>query len=149
MKYTVSKRFGPYSCAFRQWKAESHCRHLHGYGLTFIVTFEADELDERNWVIDFGGATMKAIKRYMEEFIDHVTIVARDDPARWLLFELQKFDAIKVNIRDLIGCEAFAQDLLEYIAYMAIPVDPAAQGRVSVVSVEVREHENNGVTVYA
>ena len=38
-----------YSTAFRQWRSKSHCKYLHGYSLSFKVTFEG-ELDERNWV---------------------------------------------------------------------------------------------------
>ena len=28
---------------------------VHGYSLQFKFTFGASELDERNWVVDFGG----------------------------------------------------------------------------------------------
>ena len=54
MKYRVIKTYGNetgLSCAFRQWKATSHCSLIHGYALGFEVTFEASELDKRNWVI--------------------------------------------------------------------------------------------------
>ena len=43
------------SAAFRQWRAESHCRFMHGYSLEFGFVFGAHELDENNWVVDFGG----------------------------------------------------------------------------------------------
>ena len=45
-----------FSCAFRQHRADSHCRLVHGYALAFHFEFEATELDVRNWVVDFGGA---------------------------------------------------------------------------------------------
>ena len=44
-----------HSCAFRQWKADSHCNLIHGYALQFELTFGSDKLDNRNWVVDFGG----------------------------------------------------------------------------------------------
>ena len=54
-KYISTKVFDGFSCVFRQWKAETtHCRYLHGYGVSFKLWFEG-ELDERNWVWDFGG----------------------------------------------------------------------------------------------
>ena len=28
---------------------------VHGYSLGFKLVFECDSLDERNWVMDFGG----------------------------------------------------------------------------------------------
>ena len=55
MSYRSTKVFDGFSTVFRQWKAEgTHCRFLHGYGISFKVTFEG-ELDNRNWVWDFGG----------------------------------------------------------------------------------------------
>ena len=50
--YKSSKGF---SCCFRQWKADSHCKYLHGYSLEISIQFEALNLDKRNWVVDFGG----------------------------------------------------------------------------------------------
>ena len=51
------------SCCFRQFKANSHCQYLHGYSLEISVEFEAKNLDERNWVVDFGG-----LKKFEQEF---------------------------------------------------------------------------------
>jgi len=54
-KFQSSKVFDGFSTVFRQWKAKTtHCRFVHGYGISFKVYFEG-ELDERNWVWDFGG----------------------------------------------------------------------------------------------
>ena len=53
--FKSSKLFDGFSTVFRQWKAKgTHCRFLHGYAISFKVDFEGD-LDERNWVWDFGG----------------------------------------------------------------------------------------------
>ena len=53
--FISTKVFDGFSCVFRQWKADgTHCRFLHGYGVSFKVWFQG-ELDERNWVWDFGG----------------------------------------------------------------------------------------------
>ena len=63
-KYQSSKVFDGFSTVFRQWKAETtHCRFVHGYGISFKVYFEG-ELDERNWVWDFGG--MKRAKTLID-----------------------------------------------------------------------------------
>ena len=54
-KFQSSKVFDGFSTVFRQWKATTtHCRFVHGYGISFKVYFEGD-LDDRNWVWDFGG----------------------------------------------------------------------------------------------
>ena len=41
-KHQSSKVFDGFSTVFRQWKAENtHCRFLHGYGISFKVYFFA------------------------------------------------------------------------------------------------------------
>ena len=66
-KFQSSKVFDGFSRVFRQWKATTtHCRFVHGYGISFKVYFEGD-LDERNWVWDFGG--MKRAKTKQGTFL--------------------------------------------------------------------------------
>ena len=87
MKFQSTKLFDGYSACFRQWKADgTHCKYLHGYAISFRVWFEG-ELDERNWVWDFGGmkranSTILGMspKEYFAWLLDHTTIVAEDDP---------------------------------------------------------------------
>ena len=44
------------SCAFRQWRAtHSHCSKLHGYQLKAKFWFSGSSLDDKNWIVDFGG----------------------------------------------------------------------------------------------
>ncbi len=86
-KFQSTKVFDGFSCVFRQWKAEgTHCRFLHGYGISFRVWFEG-ELDERNWVWDFGDMKRAkgkiddmSPKEWMDYMFDHTLIVAEDDP---------------------------------------------------------------------
>ena len=65
---------------------KSHCKFLHGYGVSFKVWFEG-ELDERNWVWDFGGmkrakGTIDGMnpKAWMDYMFDHTMLIAEDDP---------------------------------------------------------------------
>ena len=81
MAYQSTKTYGNdrgFSCAFRQWSADSHCNLIHGYSLGFKFVFEAQELDERNWVYDFGNC--KWIKAWLEENFDHTLAVDIKDP---------------------------------------------------------------------
>jgi 6-pyruvoyltetrahydropterin/6-carboxytetrahydropterin synthase len=82
MKYQSHKTYTHaegWSCAFRQWKADhSHCHYLHGYALQVELTFEAEALDHRNWVVDFGG--LKGLKKVLQSVFDHTTLIAEDDP---------------------------------------------------------------------
>tara|TARA_R110002012_G_scaffold120660_2_gene270099 strand:+ start:100 stop:540 length:441 start_codon:yes stop_codon:yes gene_type:complete len=139
MTYRVTKTYGNergLSCAFRQWRAESHCRLIHGYSLGFKLVFEAETLDERNWVYDFGD--MGFVKEFLEDNFDHIMMIASDDPRKQDLYNL---DGI-AEIRELpvVGCEAFA----EYVySYVNNEVKRQTDGRVELVSVECFEHGAN------
>ena len=56
------RQIGP--VAYRQWRAQSHCNLIHGYAMSFHFEFEADTLDARNWVTDFGG--LKPLKEKLD-----------------------------------------------------------------------------------
>jgi len=139
MTYRVTKTYGNergLSCAFRQWRAESHCRLIHGYSLGFKLVFEAETLDERNWVYDFGD--MGFVKEFLEDNFDHIMMIASDDPRKQDLYNL---DGI-AEIRELpvVGCEAFA----EYVySFVHNEVYHQTDGRVELVSVECFEHGAN------
>lgn len=130
------------SCAFRQWKAKSHCNRLHGYALVFEFEFECYELDDVNWVVDFGG--LKGLKGLLEDAFDHKTLVAEDDPelATFTLMALKEI--IDIHVVEAVGCEKFA----EYTAIITQQwlKDAGYGDRVSVRSVKVSEHEANSAT---
>jgi len=55
LKFISTKVFDNYSIAIRQHKAQhSHCKLLHGYAIEFKIWFTSDNLDEMNWIVDFG-----------------------------------------------------------------------------------------------
>ncbi len=146
MPYLSTKTFGPergFSCAFRQWRAHSHCRFIHGYALGVKLTFGASELDGNGWVVDFGG--LKPLQTILEDTFDHKLLVAQDDP--WLS-EFQKMSersgahaAVDLIVVPRTGCEAFAQMIYEVADQWLI--DAGFGPRCWVVSVEVSEHGAN------
>ena len=81
-KYLSTKTYGTdrgLSCCFRQWRAtHSHCSLIHGYSIGIKLIFESETLDEKNWVMDFGG--LKAFKEWADWQFDHTMCVALDDP---------------------------------------------------------------------
>ena len=78
-KYISTKTYNQIApVAYRQWRADSHCRFIHGYGLSFHFEFECDTLDARNWCFDFGG--LRPLKDFLEDHFDHCFILAQDDP---------------------------------------------------------------------
>ena len=146
-KYVSTKLFDGYSCVFRQWKAEgTHCRFLHGYGISFRVWFEG-ELDERNWVWDFGG--MKRAnghidgmnpKAWMDYMFDHTTIIAEDDPYLESFKIASDMDIIQLRIIPAVGAEQFARYIYEKLNTF---VQEETNGRVKVSQVEFMEHNKN------
>ena len=139
--YYSTKTFGNdrvLSCAFRQWRATSHCNQIHGYSLGFRFIFEADKLDDRNWVYDFGNT--KWIKTYLEEAFDHTTAVAADDPHLNLFRAMDDAGVLTLRIFSAVGCEKFAEIVYTDIAPQ---VADETQNRVRLKSVEVFEHGSN------
>ena len=145
MKFTSNKVIDLGSAAFRQWRStHSHCQYIHGYNLTANITFEADELDERNWVADFGG--LKDLKKTLEHTFDHKLVVAADDPQLDLLKLLDESGVAQVIVlQDGVGCEKFAEFVLKTADTF---IDEATDGRVRVKSVQINEHDKNFATCH-
>ena len=145
MKFTSNKVINLGSAAFRQWRStHSHCQYIHGYNLTADITFEAEELDERNWVADFGG--LKDLKKTLEHTFDHKLVVAADDPQIDLLKLLDESGVAQVVVlQDGVGCEKFAEFVLKTADTF---VDELTDGRVRVKSVQINEHDSNFATCY-
>ena len=126
------------SCAFRQPTATSHCRFLHGYRLTAKFWFEADSLDENNWVVDFGG--LKELKTILQTQFDHTTCVSRTDPKITVFKQMRDSGLCDLRVMDGVGIEKFA----EWCYGTADEhVQQLTNGRCRCVKVEVFEHENN------
>ena len=147
MKYQSTKLFDGFSTVFRQWKAnETHCKFLHGYGISFKITFEG-ELDGKNWVWDFGG--MKRAKNkidgftpkmWMDYMFDHTTLVAEDDPFLEGFKKMDAQDIIQLRIIPATGAEQFAKFIFNKINDF---VQVETKGRVRVTQVEFKENEKN------
>jgi len=146
-KFQSSKVFDGFSTVFRQWRATTtHCRFVHGYGISFKVYFEGD-LDERNWVWDFGGMKRaktlidgKSPKAWMDYMFDHTLIVAEDDPELNAFKQMDAAGVAQVRVIPATGAEKFA----EYI-YTKLNdfVKTETEGRVRVTKVKFAEHGKN------
>ena len=150
--YQITKKWGPFSCAFRQPNAigYSHCQYVHGYGLTVEATFTSYTLDKRGWVIDYGG--LKPIKAKIEEMIDHKTIVSRRDPDLDFFLEGEKRGIFQLTYMDNFSCEHVARFLHQYISQWLEFTYKSSQAHFSpcsslkVDSVKVNEHWANSAT---
>mgnify|MGYP001061146475 FL=1 len=146
-KFQSTKVFDGFSTVFRQWKAETtHCRFVHGYGVSFKLTFEG-ELDDRNWVWDFGGMKRAKTlidgmqpKAWMDYMFDHTFIVAEDDPFKESFLQMDKAGVAQVRVIPATGAEKFAEYIYNKLNTF---VDKETQGRVKITSVEFMEHGKN------
>jgi len=145
MRFTSNKVIELGSAAFRQWRStHSHCQYIHGYNLTANITFECNELDDKNWVMDFGG--LKDLKATLQNTFDHKLVVAGDDPEIETLRKLDSMGLAQVVILyEGVGCERFAQYVLKTADTY---IDEATEGRVRVQSVQINEHDKNFATCY-
>ena len=139
MTHTSSKLIELGSTAFRQPRADSHCRYIHGYQLKAEVTFACNELDKNNWVFDFGG--LKDLKSIFNNQFDHTLVVAGDDPELDKLKGLHEAGIAQLRIMDGgVGIEKFAEWCFKTAETF---VEEATEGRVWVEKVTVYEHDDN------
>ena len=146
-KFQSSKVFDGFSTVFRQWKAkETHCRFVHGYGISFKVYFEG-ELDDRNWVWDFGGMKRAKTlidgfqpKAWMDYMFDHTMIIAEDDPELEAFKQMDKAGVAQVRVIPATGAEKFAEYIYSNINKF---VKSETNNRVRVIKVKFMEHGKN------
>ena len=146
-KFQSSKVFDGFSTVFRQHKAEgTHCRFIHGYGISFKVYFEG-ELDGRNWVWDFGGMKRAKTqidgmnpKEWMEYMFDHTTIIAEDDPFLEAFRKMDDAGAAQIRVIPATGAERFSEYIFNKLNEF---VQEETEGRVRVTKVKFMEHGKN------
>ena len=146
-RFQSSKVFDGFSTVFRQWKAETtHCRFLHGYGISFKVYFEG-ELDDRNWVWDFGGMKRAATlidgqqpKAWMDYMFDHTMIIAEDDPELKAFQHMETAGVAQVRIIPATGAEKFSEYIYNKLNEF---VKTETNNRVKVIKVKFMEHGKN------
>lgn len=95
--WTISKRF-EFDYGHRVWAqqlsleasgmTENKCRHLHGHRGVIEITLTANELDKKGMVTDFNN--LNWFKRYIDETIDHKTILDIEDPITKILVPMEK-----------------------------------------------------------
>lgn len=143
MKYISTKVIELGSCAFRQWGANhSHCQYVHGYQLKAKFWFGCSELDEKNWVVDFGG--LKELKQLLNDQFDHTLCIAANDPHLELFKQLEQAGACVLRIMPKgVGIERTAEFCLTLADKY---IRERYNNRCWVEKVEVWEHENNSAT---
>jgi 6-pyruvoyltetrahydropterin/6-carboxytetrahydropterin synthase len=128
---------------FRQHRAKSHCSKLHGYALGFTFEFGCHNLDENEWVVDFGS--LKPLKEWLSRMFDHTMVVAEDDPERPTFEMIADRGLVVLHVVPRVGCEAFAKAAWERSDAI---VDEITNGRAWCTSCKVSEHGANSATYF-
>lgn len=143
-KFTSTKEYvDAFPCAYRQWRANSACNLIHGYSFSMKFYFGTNDLDVRNWVVDYGG--LRELKEYLQSDFDHTLLVAEDDPELDTFKMLQKKGLAKLTILPRLGCEGLADLLYKYVNGVFIPhlLGDGESQRIWCYRVEVRETQSN------
>jgi len=142
MKIQSTKVIELGSTAFRQWRATSHCKYVHGYRLMAKFWFGCIGLDDKNWVVDFSS--FKELKHTLNKQFDHTLCIANDDPLLQQFKTLHEAGGCDLRIMDGVGMEKFAQYCFntadEYVRELTT-------GRCWAEKVEIWEHEKNSTII--
>ena len=141
--YFSTKRLGPISTGHRQWRDPGHCAYVHGYGRYIQFVFACTTLDDKMWVVDFGG--LKDIRRWLEDQWDHRLLVASDDPLLEEFEELHSKGGINLNILDVTmgwgpGIEGSCKFVYDHVDPI---IREQSDNRCWIKRIEIWAHEHN------
>ena len=137
-KFTSTKKYQGFPCTHRQWKADSHCKYVHGYSREFYFEFECSELSKEMWVVDFGG--LKKVKEWLDYMFDHTFLASEDDPEMELFKDMDERGVIQLRVFKNVGMEGTAEYVYGEVNKM---IKEITNGRAWVSKVEVRENIKN------
>jgi len=132
---TCTKIYKDIPFAHRQPNHDGHCAFIHGHNWTVEITFASKELDENNFIVDFGK--LKYIKSWIDENLDHACLVNSDDPCLIELGESKYFKFFKM--RDC-SCEGIATFLFYTFSDLLKSNEPRD---VKIVKLIVKEDSKN------
>lgn len=136
--YVSTKKFIGYPCTHRQWRDVGHCKFVHGYSREFTFWFKCKNLDDKGWVMDFGG--FKKFKSFLDDTFDHTCLINQDDPELPLFKDMHERGIVKLRILPNVGMEGTSKFLHQKMNEFLLT---ETNGRVWCFKVETRENEKN------
>lgn len=138
---TCSKIYKDIPFAHRQPLHTGHCSKIHGHNWSIIIEFEAAQLDENGFVVDFGN--LKYFKAFIDEYLDHACLFSKGDSRVQDLAQSEFKDLFKILWVDNASCEGIALFLYQEFSQLL----KAQEGdRVSIRSLKLYEDEKNFVS---
>lgn len=138
MKYIIHKEF-TFEAAHRLLRNYTgKCSNNHGHSFRIKLCLEGSELDEKDMLIDFKET--KALKSWIDDTLDHVTMLWEEDPlAKHLVETGNKVYLTKKN--------PTSEHLAEIILQKACEL--FENSRIKVHSIEINETCTTGVKIYS
>jgi len=115
--YSVTKRI-EFCYGHRLMDYEGVCQHPHGHNAVVEIHIDADQLDRRNMVADFGDIK-RIVKGWIDRELDHKMILRKDDP---LVQVLQKMGEPVYVLDSNPTAERIAQLLFDTSRDHGLPV---------------------------
>ena len=138
---TCTKSYRDIPLSHRQPLHSGRCSRLHGHSWAVTLTFEAKELDDNGFVIDFGD--LHFLKDWIDQNLDHATALKKSDPLRQECERLQEMGLLKIFWVDSASCEGIAQFLYHTFQPM---IEQKTNGRVRIQSLRLDEDSKNSAT---
>jgi 6-pyruvoyltetrahydropterin/6-carboxytetrahydropterin synthase len=106
--------------------------------LKFKFKFASTKLDDKNWVVDFGG--LKELKEWLQDNFDHKVIVDSNDPEIDTLYKLEQKGLAEIRVFDGVGAEKFAYHAWKFADNL---VRDMSMNRCWCIEAECAEHGAN------
>jgi 6-pyruvoyltetrahydropterin/6-carboxytetrahydropterin synthase len=97
---------------------DGKCKHLHGHNGRLVIVLEAEELDERGMLVDFGDIK-RSVRTWVDNELDHRMILNRHDP---IIPYLRSINEPMYLIDWNPTAENIARLVYEYAAKQGLPV---------------------------
>ena len=97
---------------------DGKCRHLHGHNGRLVIVLEAEELDERGMLVDFGDIK-RSVRTWVDNELDHRMILNRNDP---IIPYLKSINEPMYLIDWNPTAENIARLVFDYAAAQGLPV---------------------------
>lgn len=108
-----------FSIAYRQSRADTACKYVHGYAISIHLEFEGTP-DHRGWVVDFAG--LRPLKGKLDDLFAHRLLVEEDDPHKDALLKLGELGIAQITIVERNGAESLANFIYDYVNDEFLPV---------------------------
>lgn len=139
--FHVSRKLRTFSAAHRLNKGyEGKCKHLHGHSYSGSVTFAAPNLDQYDFVIDFGDIK-SLFDDWVQQHWDHVTLVSEMDQSLLTFLQDEQQDYFVIPGQRNTTTEALAEFLFN--KFTDILKSQSAFAELRLVSVTVAESEHS------